>query len=212
MLEIKSVLKPNDSKLKTNYLEAIKDEKFKKFISKIKLDDDILMKYTSFLKESFGEYSNCVNCNHLCECKNKLAGYIYTPKIIYDKLQFEYKPCKHQKNNENIHLKNIRFYNLPEALMNSNWNDVDKTLLKRKDTILWLNNFLTNYPNVSKGLYLNGNFGCGKTYLVVAMFNELAKKNVKSAVIFWPEFLRDLKTSFQSGYHLILIMKIKLNI
>lgn len=42
----------------------------------------------------------------------------------------------------------------------------------------------------SKGLYLHGNFGCGKTYLIAAIFNELAKNNYKSCIIFWPEFLR----------------------
>ena len=51
-----------------------------------------------------------------------------------------------------------------------------------------------------KGLFLSGNFGCGKTYLISAMFNELAKENIKSAIIFWPEFLRDLKASFNSEY------------
>ena len=49
-------------------------------------------------------------------------------------------------------------------------------------------------------LYLHGNFGCGKTYLIAAMFNELAHKNIKSAIIFWPEFLRDLKESFSSDF------------
>ena len=51
-----------------------------------------------------------------------------------------------------------------------------------------------------KGLYLYGSFGCGKSYLVAAMFNELAKENIKSAIIFWPEYLRDLKDSFNSTY------------
>ena len=47
-----------------------------------------------------------------------------------------------------------------------------------------------------QGLYLYGNFGCGKTYLVSALFNELAKKNIKSTIIYFPEFLRSLKASF----------------
>lgn len=51
-----------------------------------------------------------------------------------------------------------------------------------------------------KDLYLYGNFGCGKTYLIAAMFNELAKKGYKSAIIFWPEFLRNLKTSFTTDF------------
>ena len=30
------------------------------------------------------------------------------------------------------------------------------------------------------------------------MFNELAKSNIKSAIVFWPEYLRNLKASFNS--------------
>ena len=32
------------------------------------------------------------------------------------------------------------------------------------------------------------------------MFNELARQNVKSAIIFWPEYIRDLKASFDSDF------------
>ena len=45
-------------------------------------------------------------------------------------------------------------------------------------------------------LYLNGNFGCGKTYILSAMLNELAKKGHKIAIVYYPEFLRALKESF----------------
>ena len=52
-----------------------------------------------------------------------------------------------------------------------------------------------------KGLYLAGNFGCGKTYLISAMFNELAKKGVKSVTVYYPEFLRELKGRFGEDYN-----------
>ena len=51
-----------------------------------------------------------------------------------------------------------------------------------------------------KGLYLSGSFGSGKTYLIAALFNELAKKNISSALVYYPELLRSLKSSFGSDY------------
>ena len=64
----------------------------------------------------------------------------------------------------------------------------------------FLDNYEENKP--CKGLYLHGNFGCGKTYLIAAIFNELAKSNHKSSIVFWPEFLRqafydDFKDKFE---------------
>ena len=51
-----------------------------------------------------------------------------------------------------------------------------------------------------KGLYLSGSFGSGKTYLIAALFNELAKKDISSALVYYPELLRTLKSSFQTDY------------
>lgn len=51
-----------------------------------------------------------------------------------------------------------------------------------------------------KGLYLTGSFGSGKTYLIAALFNEMAKRGVRSALIYYPELLRSLKSSFSSDY------------
>ena len=61
---------------------------------------------------------------------------------------------------------------------------------------------MENYNNEEKpkGLYLTGSFGSGKTYMISALFNELAKKGVKSCLIYYPEFLRNLKASFQTNY------------
>ena len=58
-----------------------------------------------------------------------------------------------------------------------------------------------NDDNKPKGLYLNGSFGSGKTYLISALFNEMAKKGIRSAIVYYPEFLRGLKSSFQTDYN-----------
>ena len=76
--------------------------------------------------------------------------------------------------------------------------NIDLENADRFEIIKWLKNFLDNYRGRTgmKGLYLTGNFGCGKTYLVSAALNELAKKDHQIAIIYYPEFLRSLKESF----------------
>ena len=49
-----------------------------------------------------------------------------------------------------------------------------------------------------KGIYLHGSFGTGKTYIVSALLNELAKRGHKVAIVYYPEFLRALKESFNT--------------
>ena len=91
---------------------------------------------------------------------------------------------------------------VPKEIKNAKMKDVYIDDKNRKEVILWISKFIKEYDSKKKqkGLYLNGSFGCGKTYLVAACFNELAKKKVKSAIVYWPEFLRSLKESFDDDF------------
>ena len=50
--------------------------------------------------------------------------------------------------------------------------------------------------NKQKGLYLSGSFGSGKTFIVSALLNELAKDGYNSIIVYYPELLRSLKEGF----------------
>lgn len=190
------------TELSYEYEKSLENEQFKNFVNKFNLPKEEMMKHTSNLEESTIEYNNCLNCSGLMECLNKIRGYTYLPKVVNNTLVFRYKACHYtnNKNKENNHLKYVKYYNTPVGASNASWSNIDGKYLKRKDTIRWLNDFKNNYPNVSKGLYLYGNFGCGKSYLITAMLNELAKKQVRSTIVFFSEFLQELKSSFDSDF------------
>lgn len=184
--------------LEKEFVSSLKDEEFKKLVSKIKLPREILMKYTSLLETSSKEIGNCRNCKNILECKNNVEGYVYLPKVNEKTLEFNYRACKYKEAvlKSNSYLDSVSYYNASEELKNAQMKNIYTNDTKRLEVVKRLKNFIDDYPNVSKGLYLYGNFGCGKSYLIAALFNELGKKKVKSAVVFWPEFLRDLKASF----------------
>lgn len=191
-----------DRQLYSSFKEALKDKDFSAFVSKIKLNEKTLMKYTSQLQESFLEYQNCQNCKSILECKNKVKGYAYMPKVVNGQIEFNYTPCAFQKklNNETKHQKNIYFSDVPREIKEASMKDVFTNDKNRFEAIEWITNFIKKYPN-SKGLYFSGSFGSGKTYLIAAAFNELAKNKVKSAVVYWPEFLRSIKGSFNTDFN-----------
>ena len=193
--------------LKDNYKKALKNEDFKDLVSKIKLSEEELMKYTSLLEESSCEYNHCKNCKNILECKNKLEGYAYLPKVVNNKLVFNYKACKYKEklNTQNKFKSNITLYQAQDRILEANIKDIYSKDTKRFDAINYLMTFLKEYPN-HKGLYLHGSFGSGKSYLVTAILVELAKKDVKSTIVFWPEFLTELKGYFGDdiGYRKIM--------
>ena len=184
------------------YDEALENDDFKNFVCKLKMKRENLKKYTSLLEESSKEYNNCLNCKGILECKNKIEGYAKLPKINENALEFIYKPCKYKRklDKEEMKHQNIKLFNIPKEIKEASFKKIYKTDKNRYNTILWLTEFIKKYKEDKhqKGLYLCGNFGSGKTYLTAAMFNELSKDKVKSAIVFWPEFLNNLKASFNS--------------
>ncbi len=194
----------NNYSLEKEFELACNNEEFKSFISKIKLPKKELIKYTSLLEESMNEYNNCLNCKNIMECKNKVEGYAYLPKIDDGKLRFNYKACRYKEKmtEDNKHLKNVTLFKVPKEIKKAQMKDVYLTDDARCNVIEWIEKFISNYKKdpQQRGLYLYGNFGCGKSFLIAAMFNELAKDNIKSAIVFWPEYLRELKASFGTDF------------
>ena len=194
----------NITELQKSYNEALKNNDFKEFVDKIKLPATTLMKYTSILENSCEEYTNCKKCKNILECKNKVSGYAYLPKIENEELLFTYKPCKYKEkyDKQTKHLSNIYMLGVNNYITDAFIENIYKEDKNRHETIKWILNFLKTYEKDKnqRGLYLSGSFGCGKTYLISALFNELAKKGYKSSIIFWPEFLRDLKASFDIDF------------
>ena len=119
--------------LKEEYNKSLKNKDFKNFVKKINVDERILMQYTSLLEESSCEYKNCCNCKSLFECKNKMEGFAYLPRINGESLIFEYKPCKYKNEmmNKNKFLKNIRYFNTPVELQEASIDNIYKTDKKR---------------------------------------------------------------------------------
>ena len=201
MLEVKEFAKlnkDNEIKLKQNYIKALEDRKFKELVSVIKIEDDLLMKYTSRLQECAIEFDNCKNCKCLAECKNKVRGYSLVPTKDNNRISFTYRACNYTKNES--YKDKVSVFDIPSSIKNANLKDLYKDK-NRIEVIKKMKSYLDNYfKTKEKAIYLHGSFGSGKTYLIAALFNELAKKDVKSIVIHLPEFLRGLKESFSSDY------------
>lgn len=194
----KQNLKINNS-LKVDFNKELNNPYFSLVLEKIDLEENKLYKYTSRIKDCATEEQNCQNCKELCFCKNEMKGYKLIPNVLDNKINFEYEACSYMKKNlkETSFLNNIKLYNEPSELKNARIKDIYVDDKSRVEVIKYINDYIKNYnKNRLKALYLTGSFGSGKTYLISALFNELAKQNVSSVIVYFPEFLRTLKSSF----------------
>lgn len=194
----KQNLKINNS-LKVDFNKELNNPYFSLVLEKIDLEENKLYKYTSRIKDCANEEQNCQNCKGLCFCKNEMKGYKLIPNVLDNKINFEYEACSYMKKNlkETSFLNNIKLYNEPSELKNARIKDIYVDDKSRVEVIKYINDYIKNYnKDRLKALYLTGSFGSGKTYLISALFNELAKQNVTSVIVYFPEFLRTLKSSF----------------
>ncbi len=188
--------------LEHSFQDACANKDFKEYVDGLNIHDKVLMKYTSNLEDAFQEYENCRKCKSLKECKNKVEGYCYTPNEKKEIITFSYEACekKEKEIKENAYKENLELFEISQDIKNASLKNIYKDDKSRIPIIKYFKEFVDHYHDGEKpkGMYLHGSFGSGKTYLIAALFNELAKKGIKSILIYYPEFLRKLKSSFQT--------------
>lgn len=197
----------DDYELKKNFDEAYNDEFFRKIVKDIGVSNEELVSYTSLIMDSAIELRNCNKCKNIMECKNCVNGHVYYPSILNDEVVFSYVPCKYRKklDKDRAYQDNIVMVDMPREILDASMKDIYTDDNNRLEAIKWLTTFIKKCESgvKTKGLYLTGNFGCGKTYLVAASMNELAKKGKKVAIVYYPDFLRKLKESFSDDFKVI---------
>lgn len=188
-----------DIVMKNDYYEALKNEDFKRLVVNLKVKDDIAYKYTSKLERTVSELNNCHKCKSLMTCKNKCTGCVYYPTINENKIDFNYVACKYLKKDikEKEAIK-TKFFNIPYEIKMAKIKDIDPSSKERVEVIKWITKFYKDYKkdNKQKGLYLHGSFGSGKTFIISALLNELAKDGYNSIIVYYPELLTSLKEGF----------------
>ncbi len=183
--------------LMKNFLDSIEEDSMKALVKKLPISYEVLAQYTSILEECAVEFQHCKHCKGLAACQNKVTGHAYLPHIRENHLEFEYQACKYEQKRlkEESHLQYMKCYEIPKEIQNAKMKEIYTDDENRFEAIKAMNQFLKKYPN-GKGIYLYGSFGSGKTYLLSALFHEFANRKIKSAIVFWPDYLRDLKNSF----------------
>lgn len=186
--------------IKQNYIKALEDEAFRKLITQYKIDEEVGMKYTSRLMDSSKEHTNCSNCPSLAACSNFVRGFCLTPKQNKNTINFSYDMCKYLKKEE--YRENVQVFDVAKDIKNASIKNIYTNDKNRIEIIKAIKNFINEYKKGTnpKGIYLHGSFGSGKTYLISALFNELAKSGTTSVIIHTPELLRSLKDSFSTDY------------
>ncbi len=165
---------------------------------KDELNQSVIEKSMSKLYEYTQQSKDCNRCESLDGCVNFMKGYHPDLVVVRNSIDVVYKRCPkkvmadEQKKNQKL----IKSLYVPRDILEATFEDFEGDL-GRLDAGDKAATFLMNYEAglKPKGLYLYGKFGVGKSYLLGAIANELAKKQISSMIVYVPELLREIKSA-----------------
>ncbi|MCJ1996793.1 primosomal protein DnaI [Lactococcus piscium] len=86
--------------------------------------------------------------------------------------------------------RRVRLIGMPKDMVDISWDDVLLDDANRMKAYQAVAAFISDYPN-QDGIYLYGQFGVGKSFMMAAMANELAEKGISTTLIHYPSFISD---------------------
>ena len=179
-----------------NFNIAMEDKEFANLVYRLDMPKEEIVKYTTKLQSTVRELKNCKNCKNLKTCLNDVCGYVNFPSKKGDAFIFSYTPCKYKKEHDK-YKSNVVYYETSSKLKEARMKDIYIDDNARTTLLKYVKEFMGD-PKNKKGIYLNGSFGSGKSYIMNAVLNELSRKNYKCVSVYYPNLLKRLKDSFNS--------------
>ena len=172
--DIPKVKKINDSSMSKIFDKIINTPACREFIDKYELTNKEIMDNFLPLLLVSENYEKCKNCNGLNNCPLEgVKGYFNVPVIdFYGTIDTEFKACKYMEE------RNLYIYrDFDDEKLNWLLTEKDVNVIGR-NKILNLLGKLSKDKN-TKGIYLYGDNGIGKSYLAICCANRIVKSEKK---------------------------------
>ena len=125
----------------------------------------------------------------------------YEPKLAlnFHYIDVTYIPTEAlvAKQKEDEIRKRVRAVDMPKDVREASLRDFDTTSEGREVALAEAMRFLREYPTAPKefhkGLYLQGTFGVGKSFLLGAIANRLAERGFTTTIVHFPTFTVEMK-------------------
>jgi primosomal protein DnaI len=146
---------------------------------------------------------DCETCENVANCENMMKGYVPQLTMIRGLIDLDYARCR-QKIIEDERREvsaMISSMHMPKDVLKARLATVTYDHNTRVNLGTAANTFMEELKTTgqlpSKGFYIYGEFGVGKSYVLGALANELAEQKIKTVLVYVPEFLREMKHAIQ---------------
>lgn len=131
----------------------------------------------------------------------------YAPKLVINgefiTVTYYPTPEKIEADKRKSVERRIRSLYMPKQILEASLDHFYTDEEERQRALVEAFDFLEHYSADAservKGLYIHGNFGTGKSYLLGAIARELALRGVTTTLVYLPEFMREIKQSISDN-------------
>jgi len=186
--------------------EILESDQVKQFLQQHPdLDSSIVEGSLSKLDQTIREQKNCEQCTTLAHCPNLVKGHKAHPTWTGSYIEAVYTPCakwiqkRQQKKREEL----IKSHHIPHDVLSASFQNFTQDA-KRIEAFRALLEFCLKAEPGSKeirtkGIYLYGPLGVGKSHLMAATARKLADRGISSLMVYTPDFFREMKESLQDN-------------
>ncbi len=179
------------------------DPVLKRFFLEHDLSHDTIEDHLNSFMTYNKEHPLCEDCTGLKMCRQDTLGYQPVLEYVNERVRLSYQPCnflRHSDAQRSIENRVKSMY-MPAMISQATLDDFHLTTDSRKTlykTIMTIMNQVKLDEKV-KGLYLTGRYQIGKTYTLGAMANYFAKVNKTVFIGYYPDMVREIKSSIKDG-------------
>lgn len=185
--------------------EILEDRGVQAFLSENAelVNKDMVDRGLGKLYEYTSQNHDCETCENVANCQNFMKGYVPKLIIVRGSIDLDYTRCR-QKTIEDERRQvsaMISSMHMPKDVLQATLATVTYDHNTRVNLGTAANAFMEEVKTTgnlpSKGFYIFGEFGVGKSYVLGALANELAEQKIKTVLVYVPEFLREMKHAIQ---------------
>jgi len=167
---------------------------------------DMIERSFTRVYETIKDHDGCRSCPGIESCPNLIKGHYGVLSQSSGMIEIIYRACSHYVAKEEQaklgHL--IKSHHIPQDILNASFQGI-RTKIERNGSIsaaavaLWkfCKEVEPGKPG-TKGIYLYGSFGVGKSYMMGAATKELAKRGFPVLMLYTPHFFQEIKDSIRS--------------
>ncbi|RKQ84625.1 ATP-binding protein [Brockia lithotrophica] len=179
--------------------ELLRHPKVQEWMARLSLEEAEVLAASTEWWTWLEEEDACAACPGLERCPHRLKGYRAIPTREEGRFFFRYEPCAewHKATDAKRRRRLFRLIGVPEEFRDVRFSDAEEDDGNR-EALRAVRKFVEDFPR-TRGLYLYGTFGVGKSFLAACAANELVERGHSVYFVYVPSLVLELRASLDGG-------------